>query len=217
MGKTKKYAVLTGDIIESSKLDVKQFAAARQALKETIKDFKELYPKAIVGDAAFFRGDGWQLLVAEPRYLLRLLLFISSGLKLRKVNNSRIGIAAGTVEEINSDNISLSIGRAFTESGRIMTDIENIKVKNDKPVWRLRDKNIHRAMLFEILASLANDWTDAVAQTIYVALQGKKPQEIAEKNGGSRQGIAKKMAGGKWNLIENILIIEEKRGRRCRN
>ena len=209
MGRTKKYAVLTGDIIESSKLNAEQLAANRQALQEIIEDFGQLYPDAIIGNVAFFRGDGWQLLVAEPQYLLRVLLFISCGLKLRKVNNSRIGIAVGTVDKINYDNISLSTGEAFTESGRILNDIESMKVKKDKPFWQLRDQNIHRAMLFEMLAAFANGLTHTVAKTIYASLQGKNQQEIAAETGGSRQNVAKKLASGKWSLLENILINEE--------
>ncbi|MDD5697723.1 MAG: hypothetical protein PHH77_03825 [Victivallaceae bacterium] len=210
MGSNQKYAVLTGDIIESSKLNAEQLAAARKALEDIVADFKALYPRAIIGEPAFFRGDGWQLLLARPRYSLRLLLFIASGLKMRRVNNSRIGAAAGPVKTINYDNISLSNGAAFTESGRVLNAIENIKIKKDKPLWRLSDKNIYRVLTFAALTAVADNWTPAIAGSIYGALKGLNQHEIASETGGSRQNTAKQLRRGKWSLIAEILAAEEK-------
>jgi hypothetical protein len=210
MGNTKKYAVLTGDIVESSKLSVDQLDKTRKALKNIINEFASLYPDIIVGNIANFRGDGWQLLVANPKYVLRVLLFITCGLKLAQVNNTRIGIATGTVEKIDYENISLSSGEAFTKSGKILNDIENMKVKKDKPFWSLADKNIYKSLTYEILSSIANDWTYAVSQAIYGSLKGTSQQGIADRTGVSRQNVTKNLKSGKWNLLEKFLAEEEK-------
>jgi len=209
MGNTKKYAVFTGDIVESSKLSADQLERTRTVLKNVINEFAKLYPDIIVGDIASFRGDGWQLLLAKPKYVLRLLLFITCGLKLAKVNNTRVGIATGTVEKINYDNISLSSGEAFTKSGKVLDEIENIKVKKAKPFWRLIDKNTYKSSTYEILSFIANDWTFAVAQAIYGVLKGKTQQEIADEMGVSQPNVVKSLERGKWDLLENNLNKEE--------
>ena len=209
MGNTKKYAVLTGDIVESSKLSVDQLDETRKALKNIISEFDGLYPNVIIGEIANFRGDGWQLLVAKPKYVLRLLLFITCGLKLAKVNNTRIGIATGVVEKIDYENISLSSGYAFTQSGKILNDIENMKVKKDKPFWSLIDKNTYKSSTYEILASIANDWTYVVAQAIYGSLKGQTQQKIADDMGVSQPNVVKSLIRGKWDLLENNLNKEE--------
>ncbi len=206
----KKHAVLTGDIVESSKLSADQLDETRKSLKSIINEFAGLYPDVIVGDVANFRGDGWQLLVANPNCLLRLLLFITCGLKLAKVNKSRIGIAIGKVEKIDYDNISLSSGEVFTESGKILNEIENMKVKKDKPFWWLVDKNSYKSSTYELLASIANDWTYAVSQAVYGSLKGQSQQEIADETGVSRQNVTKNLKNGKWNLLEKNLVKEEK-------
>lgn len=209
MEENEKYAVLTGDIIESSGLNAEQLAAVRKTLEDIVADFRAVYPPAIIGVPAFFRGDGWQLLLARPRYLLRLLLFIVAGLKMRRVNNSRIGAATGPVETVNCDNVSLSGGAAFTESGRMLNEIENIKIKKDRPLWRLSDRNVYRVLIFAALAGVAADWTPAMAGSIYGALKGLNQHEIAAGTGCSRQNTAKQLRRGKWPLIAAVLAEEE--------
>lgn len=209
MGNNKKYAVLTGDIIESSKLNAGQLEKNRVALQNIINEFIGFHPGVVIGNIAYFRGDGWQLLMAEPKYLLRLLLFIACGLKLAEVNNTRVGIAIGSAENINYENISLSTGEAFSKSGKIMNNIENMKVKKNKPLWRLEDKNTYRVLTYEILGAVVNDWTNAVALAIYEALKGRTQQEIADETGVVRQVVGRKLKRGKWTLIKKILAEEE--------
>jgi len=69
------YAVLTGDLVRSSKLTATQSKHAMEELRTAAEAFCEVYPESIVGRLDTFRHDSWQLLLTRPELALRAALF----------------------------------------------------------------------------------------------------------------------------------------------
>ena len=115
------YAVLTGDLVKSARLDSVNLKVVLQGLQEGQVRFNQTYANSIVGRMAIFSGDSWQVLMSKFNLSFRLSLFFralvkaSEGLKA----DTRIALAWGQIDEekLNPDNISESTGQAFTLSG----------------------------------------------------------------------------------------------------
>ena len=120
------YAVLTGDIIASSGMSAETLSGVRAGLQEAAEVFCNGYKSSVearmdrAADIDMYRGDGWQLLLTEQALALRLALFLRATLRAKHGADTRIAIAVGGCDEINGEKLSLSVGEAFTLSGRAL-------------------------------------------------------------------------------------------------
>jgi cytochrome c556 len=60
--KGKLYAVITGDIVNSSKLPAEQRQRLHHIMKEGSNALRKAFKESVPLDADIFRGDSWQLL-----------------------------------------------------------------------------------------------------------------------------------------------------------
>jgi hypothetical protein len=118
----KTYAVLTGDIIGSSKLGPEGLDAAMSLLRRLAEEFEETHPESVVGQPEVFRGDSWQLALQRPALALTAGVFIRAGFKAGDFD-TRIGIGLGAVERLNTERISQSVGPAFVRSGQALDQL----------------------------------------------------------------------------------------------
>ena len=66
-----------------------------------------------------FRGDGWQMLLPEPGFALRLALRLTAELTARQIGlATRISIGLGGVDHPGGVTLSNAAGMAFLRSGR---------------------------------------------------------------------------------------------------
>jgi len=117
--KTKIKAVLTGDVVKSTRLTTKELSDTRGHVLAAILEIGRWADGLVIGKPEFFRGDSWQVLLGDPRYFLRTSIFIRA--YLRRFNrewDTRIAIGLGAVNQIEHDRISLSSGSAFINSGK---------------------------------------------------------------------------------------------------
>lgn len=114
------YAVLTGDLVRSSRLAGGELERAGGALEEAVAELA-VAPWAgdglMVGELDRFRGDAWQLLLADPGQALRAAVFLRVSLLVQGLADTRVAIGIGPVETIARERISLSGGPAFELSG----------------------------------------------------------------------------------------------------
>lgn len=122
--KTKIKAVLTGDVVKSTRLTAKQLSDMRERVLAAIHEIGVWANGLVIGKPEFFRGDSWQVLVGDPRYFLRISIFIRTYLRrFNKEWDTRIAIGLGTVDQIEQDRISLSSGSAFISSGKQLDEM----------------------------------------------------------------------------------------------
>lgn len=112
-------AVLTGDVVRSTRLTTRQLNETRELLLGAIQEIGSWAENLVIGEPEFFRGDSWQVLLGDPRYFLRVSIFIRAFLRrVSRERDTRIAIGLGTINHIDLGRISLSSGSAFTSSGK---------------------------------------------------------------------------------------------------
>src|SRR5690606_36032467 len=120
----KTYAVLTGDLVKSRRLQSGDLERARQ----TVLGALDGMPWAgVEGKAEFFRGDSWQALLSRPEQSLRAAIYVRAALRALDLPearaDSRVAIGIGPVARIERGRISLSTGEAFQRSGKALDDL----------------------------------------------------------------------------------------------
>ncbi|WP_309664791.1 hypothetical protein [Tabrizicola sp.] len=112
------YAVLTGDLIGSSKASRLKLEATMENIAATAKFLSEY-----TGENTKFtryRGDGWQL-VLSPAFYLRAVALISARLKADKqALPTRFGIGVGSVDNLGGTDLRDARGSAFELSGHAL-------------------------------------------------------------------------------------------------
>lgn len=220
-------AIITGDIIHSTKLDAIQrtilFERIAKALKQWDKNFKMR--------SETFRGDSFQCLIDKPALALRIVLiqktFIRSlnpselynvinqkkPLAQKKVMlptwifDARIAIGIGNVENL-SNRLASSGGEAFQLSGQLLDTIKNKKqsiaiATNDKFQDELETE-------FKLLDAIISKTSALQCQVILQKLLGHTEHQIAEKLNIQQSAVNQRSTNGNWNAIETMLNRFEK-------
>jgi hypothetical protein len=112
-----KVAVLTGDLVGSTRANAASVDSAFVCLKQTAEDIA-----GWTGEPTHFtryRGDGWQMVIKRPEMALRAALFIhvSNNMDDRAMP-SRISIGLGQAEHLGTQDLSDARGSAFVHSGQ---------------------------------------------------------------------------------------------------
>jgi hypothetical protein len=206
--------VITGDIIESTKLSDEENNTLIQGLKYIIDELEQ--NKTIRGE--IFRGDSLQCLVHKPSQTLKIALLIKTYVKgIDSINKKQkneldklinkpifdIRLAIG-IGEINSEKEKLSIsqGEAFNLSGRLLDDMKNkqtIAIKtNDKYKEELDTS-------FKLLDFILSNATQNQCEVIYYKLKGLTEVEISEKIGINQSAINQRSNSSGWSSINSLI------------
>lgn len=201
-GDIKIYAVLTGDIINFTKLDKEKKDKLSNEAKKFIKTLTSSKK-----DAVLFRGDSFQIQLEEVREALEKSLQLICWFRLRSDQEnkikigSKISIGIGTIDYIRKTVLE-SDGEAFHHSGRGFDELK--KVELVRLTTNDNDKNRVYNLLLMYINMIADDWTVNQAQTIYyiLTLKNHTQSEIARKLSMSQPNVAKSLRAGKWKEVE---------------
>lgn len=124
--KTKVYAVITGDIVGSTKRTAPEMKKVRAAISEAMKRFdaRHFYLDRKWEGVEFSQGDSWQIVLGNPSYALRLALSIQASLRHQTNAETRMAIGIGTVDSLERT-AGISTGEAFTLSGRALESLSS--------------------------------------------------------------------------------------------
>jgi hypothetical protein len=212
------YAVLTGDLVKSSRLSSEKSTDAMECLKHSANKFAKHFPAAIVGPMDTFRHDSWQVLMKEPALAFKAAVFLRTALKLKSdaetKYDTRICIGIGQVELIDEQRVSNSRGPAFTHSGKGLDEM------NDECLKLVAEENA--PVLFDELSCIAiplldciiGDWTPTESRAVYGMLNGLTQEETAknwpvhEKTGKrpTRQAIGDSLKRAHWRTVDTALL-----------
>ncbi len=207
------YAVLTGDIVKSAKLDPVNLKMVIQSIKEGQASFGQVYPGAMIGLPDIFSGDSWQVLMGHEHLSIRAVLYFKALVKAVKGLNAdtRIALAWGKIDEsaVNPERISESTGEAFTLSGRALAEMD----KSRRLVMKLPDTLIQNkesaySLLPDtilLLEEISNRWTEKQAEAIVSALLGVKQKTIAAELSIVQSTVNKRLNGAGWNNLSQYL------------
>lgn len=207
----KLYAVLTGDLVKSSKLDSDEFQSVKDCLKKAVEKLdgliKSIPQKLVKGEIDFYRGDGWQLLLTQPKYALRACLFLRAYLKAHSKGDTRISVGIGRVDHIDPRQISLSTGKAFEISGKTLDELKTRRQMTAAFPYYMEGKYDNLISVFELCDVIIQGWTEKQAEAISWALHGLNQSQIAEKidPGIKPQNVGKHLREAGWYALEWVL------------
>ena len=163
-------AVLSGDIIGSTALSVEELESIRALVRSTVADFRSVRPGVITSDAEFFRGDSWQVCLADPGHALRLALYVRAKLRGDIKSDTRIAIGIGSAERIVPDQVSLSIGEAFVLSGRALDAMTGHFELGGALPRKAGPMNHWFPVILHLCSTFVRSWTQRQAQIVTIAL-----------------------------------------------
>ena len=214
MRQSRYYAVLTGDIVKSSRLSPREMESVRAILTRAVNAARRWRRGLIQGQPEFFRGDAWQLLLSDPAMALRVAIHLRASLRAAGLADSRVAIGLGKAGEISSRRVSLSTGQAFVLSGKAldkMTRYSNMTIEVPPSAGPLSD---WLKVVGHLCDSLIGQWTMRQAELVRAAVHPREADsgQISQLliPTVSKQAVAKGLSGANWYSIrEAIRMFEE--------
>lgn len=213
---TKRYAVLTGDIVGSSKLSKAQRQALPAAIKRAARETRKAFPEAVPLDIEVFRGDSWQLLISDPSQSLRLGLFLRACLRSSAERgrglDTRIAIAIGGIDFVPANKVSEGDGEAYRASGYALEDLKGGNFLTVVIVGLEQREDLK--VITQLMDALVQGLTGKQARAVAGALRGWTQEKIAASwpERISQQAITKHLAAAQWAALEAGLSYWEKLG-----
>jgi hypothetical protein len=203
------YAVITGDIIRSSKLSTAELTRLPAVFASVVQQVEKICQQPD-GSTRFsiYRGDSFQLLT-PPSSALKTLVLIKAELRktypktLANAVDARIAIALGTVSHI-APNITESTGEAFTLSGHLLDTIPY----NRQTVFGFNGGVIDRELntALSLADEITRKWTTSQVSLVPYLLSGLTQQEIAIQTQNSQPTNLRKIKSMGWGGINSLLI-----------
>lgn len=212
----KIYAVITGDIVASSKFPENVRHKLHGVMVNGGEVLRRIFPLAAPWKLEIFRGDSWQLVVTDPSLSLRIALYYRAFLRAYLENlkvESRLAIALGTIDFIPGNRISGGDGQAFQKSGHLLEKMP----KRNRMTFAIAGRentDIHLALeiIVLLLDSLTLRWTARQAKAVAGSLQGWTQEKIAANfrpKPISQQAVAQHLERVEWSALEKGLIFFE--------
>ncbi|WP_324754788.1 MarR family transcriptional regulator [Roseovarius sp. Pro17] len=201
-----KWAVLTGDIVESSAikadaldvvmLDIQRVASESSGWGHANDD------ETITGFARR-GGDGWQIAISRPAFSLRLALYINARLRLLGPDYAtRIAVASSEGEALDHmmADLNSAHGAAFTASGRLLDELTGHSLMAHAEGGALD-------AAFRLADHISQGWTQAQARSLCLMLPpGAGPRRVAaETLGISRQAVDQALNGAGYPALMDAL------------
>lgn len=202
-------AVLTGDIIRSSRLSPAALDAAMAALARGAAAMSA-WEGAEPARFDRFRGDGWQCLAPSPAQALRATLFLRAHLRaLDRDADTRVsaGIGPGV---LSPEGLAAASGAAFEVSGRGLDRMA--RAQQFAVAWA--DPPAAAAVIgavFALADEVSRLWTAKQAEFLIETLSpgDEKQERLAAQRGVSQQAVAKHLSrGSDWALQRALAAVE---------
>lgn len=192
--------VLTGDIVGFTKIS----SPKREKLIQSLPDLFKLWVAPEF--AQVFRGDSFQLLFKNPQEGLRRTLQLRCWFKKNTITDyildARMAIGVGEISYYG-DTVLDSDGEAFHISGRAfdaMEDGEFIKV-----VTADQAMNEQLNIICRLMDVIISGWTPSQAEVIFLALENKTQQQMADQLNVGQSAINNRLKLAKWKEIERTI------------
>jgi hypothetical protein len=191
-------AVLTGDIVNSTKLTAANEKKLLKKLKIILSPYKY----------EFYRGDSFQVYIKDAKNALRIALLcrtaaISMPADAVTPGDVRVSIGIGPVKA-PVKKLSGAKGEAFVLSGRMFDEITKtgtrLAIATSNPI-----ANTALEVIADYLNSVFKVMTDKQATVIFELLSGRTQKTVAEKLKKSKSTINQHVMSGRLYEIEKLL------------
>ncbi len=212
----KNFAVLSGDIIGSSKLS----KPLRESLLLTMKQGAEMlhaeWPEAVPYPVDIYAGDSWQMLVVQPRMALRAAVFYRAFLinATGKKADTRMVISIGRIDFLSPERISESDGEAFRNAGKFLQESKSRQYMQFLAPRDPQEKLWNCTV--GLLDTIIRHWSAKQARAVAGAIRGWSLTDIAAswKSSASKPPIANSTVSwhldeAGWDVIEQTIKLFE--------
>lgn len=199
-----RYAVLTGDLVDSTDMPPARLDAAMSELRSAAEAMS-----GWSGEVIFTRrgGDGWQVALPRPVLWLRAALYLRARLRRGNGGITRIAIATGPGTIPGNADLNAAHGEAFTASGRLLDTLS--------PPLLMSHAGGGAAAAAAVLADqISRGWTQAQARTLCLLLPPGAPthSEAAETLGITRQAVDQSARAAALPALEVAMAHVEAEG-----
>lgn len=199
-----RIAVLTGDLVRSTRKSKDRIDAAMRSLREAADGMKGWGAAPSSTRFTRFRGDGWQIVLHHPWFALRAAVVLQAS-QVALGMESRISIGIGPVETLGSADLGDASGTAFQLSGKGLDKIGD--------AWRLAIAGetvvAQDEMIVDLLGERMSRWTAAQAEAaaLYLSNPARATtlHQIGTVLGISPQAVNDRVRGAGCHAIASVL------------
>lgn len=212
------YAVLTGDVVNSSALSPEKRAGLVGQLRGSYEELRALSLAELPLPLSVYRGDGWQMVLPAASKALAVALSFRSLFLFRtarprmkeKPLDLRLAIGIGGVDFIPEDLPHEGDGTAFRCSGRALETME----PPQRMAFASPDNSSEQALavVVELIDALFMRWTSGQARAVAGGLQGLTQQEIGDawpEKSISQQVVGEHLRMARFKTVESAIELFE--------
>ncbi|MEP6583610.1 MAG: hypothetical protein ABJA90_05070 [Ginsengibacter sp.] len=189
-------AVITGDIVNSTRLSPANEKTLLKSLEQILKPNKY----------EFYRGDSFQVLIKEAGNSLRIALLcrtVAISIKEKTETDVKVSIGLGEVED-NIKTLGSAKGEAFIISGRAFDSIEQTNARLIISVGHTM-ANLSFQIIADYINSIYSKMTSKQAKVIFQLLKGGLQQDVVKTLKKSKSTISQHANSGRWSEIEKLI------------
>lgn len=211
MREYKLFAVITGDIAGSSRLQGEDRKKLIRQLKHSFDLIKEILGKDVMAyPFGIFRGDSFQGVLNFPELSLKATLIIRAIIRssfkttLKDAFDARVAIGIGGISLLPDGSGGEGDGEAYRNSGPELDRMgKNLRHLAIKTPWdnSNHELNVECALLDTIISR----WTIQQTEVVIEHFGGKTQKQIAERLNISQPGVRKRILSAHINEIELML------------
>jgi hypothetical protein len=173
-------------------------------------------PDAPAHTSGIFRGDSFQLAMADVAGSLRAVLRLKASVLFLAGIRIRVAIAVGPVTHLDQDAVEGSFGPAFVLSGRL---IDRMPAFRHLAIGAVDNGlNDRLAILGPLLDVIIQAWTVPQAEALLPWLDGHTQSRIAGRLGISQPAVQQRIRGaGGFALADTLQFFERVIGLKADN
>ncbi len=205
----KVYAVLTGDIVDSSRIGKDQRKKLLADLKSSFFNAdKILNSSNLIAPFSIYRGDSFQGVLANPEDALLASLIIRATLRksvdvgLKDLWDARIAVGLGEIAYL-SETGAEGDGIAYRRSGPILDQMTGDMWLQIKTPWEEVDQEL--AVACPLADIIIQKWSSAQAEVVLLQIEGLTQQAMADKLHITQAAVNQRLKGAGWFAIDNFL------------
>jgi len=194
--------VVTGDITGFTKIPPAEREQLIHALPDLFQSWVEESEYARI-----FRGDSFQLLFKHPQEGLRRSLqlrcwFKKSSVTENIVLDARMAVGVGQISYYG-ETVLDSDGEAFHISGRAFDAMEEGEFIKIVTADQLLNEQLN--IICRLMDLIISSWTRTQAEVIFLALENKTQQQMADELNIAQSAINNRLKLAKWKEIERTI------------
>jgi hypothetical protein len=215
----RNYAVLTGDVVNSSILAGERREKLPEVLRESYGELQMSFPGGLPLPLSIYRGDGWQMVVPNPGTALAIALgfrslFLHRTVPSRQKEKSfdlRVAIGVGEIDFIPDAVVQEGDGAAFRSSGRALEELQ----APQRMAFAFPGSPGEEALsvVVELVDALFMGWTPGQALAVAGSLQGLTQQQIGDRWPGRavrQQTVARHLKRARFETVRSAVALFEK-------